>query len=103
MLGRSDAVIVSGGENVNPQVIESALQGHPTAGDVVVVGIPDEEWGAIAVCLYTGDATPDELSEWLKERVPGHHVPKRWISVDRIPRAGLGKPDRAAARRLAGG
>lgn len=103
VLGRSDAVIVSGGENVNPQVIESALQGHPGAGDVVVVGIPDEEWGAIAVCLYTGDATPDELSEWLRERVPGHHVPKRWTRVDRIPRAGLGKPDRAAARRLAGG
>ncbi|HEX6947475.1 MAG TPA: AMP-binding protein [Acidimicrobiia bacterium] len=103
VLGRADSVIVTGGENVDPQVIESALDGHPGAGEVVVVGIPDEEWGAIAVCLYTGDASPDELTEWLRERVPRHHVPKRWVRVERIPKAALGKPDRIAARRLAGG
>ncbi|MFO7299913.1 MAG: AMP-binding protein [Actinomycetes bacterium] len=103
VLGRADAVIVSGGENVNPQVVETVLAAHPGAGESVVVGVPDEEWGMIAVCLYTGDATPDELAAWLRERVPRHHVPKRWLRVDAIPRAALGKPDRAAARRLAGG
>ena len=100
---RADAVIVSGGENVDPLVVEDALHAHPGAGEVVVVGVPDDEWGSIAVCLYTGTASTEELDQYLRERVPRHYVPKRWVRVDRIPKAALGKPDRAAARRLADG
>ena len=37
------------------------------------------------------------------DRVPRHYVPKRWVRVDRLPKAALGKPDLAAARRLADG
>lgn len=103
VLGRADAVIVTGGENVDPASIESALAGHPGAGDLAVVGLPDPEWGAIVCCLYTGEADGDVLASWLRERLPGHMVPKRWIRVGAIPLTSLGKPDRAAAARLARG
>lgn len=101
VLGRADAVIVSGGENVDPQTIELVLSRHGPAGDVVVVGVPDDEWGSVVTCLYTGDAEPDDLVGFLRDRLPPHHIPKRWMRVERIPRVALGKPDRGAALRLA--
>lgn len=101
VFGRMDAAIISGGENVDPIRVEVALAGHPEVGEAVVVGIPDEEWGSLAVCLYTGQAEGDDLAAWLRERMPGHHVPRRWIRVDALPATALGKPDRAAAARLA--
>lgn len=103
VLGRADTVIVSGGENVDPTRIERVLEGHPLAGEVLVVGVPDPEWGMAVCCLYTGEATVDQLVSWLRERVPGSMVPKRWRRVDRIPVTGLGKPDRAEAVSLCRG
>ena len=94
VLGRADTVIVSGGENIDPARIEAELDGHPHSGDVLVVGVPDQEWGMLVCCLYTGAAAEDELVSWLKVRVPGHMVPKRWRRVAEIPRSPLGKPDR---------
>lgn len=101
VFGRMDSAIVSGGENVDPIRVEVALAAHPGVGEAVVVGAPDDEWGAVAVCLYTGQAEGDDLAAWLRERMPGHHVPRRWIRVDALPTTPLGKPDRAAAARLA--
>lgn len=101
VFGRMDSAIVSGGENVDPIRVEVALTAHPEVDDAVVVGVPDDEWGALAVCLYTGQAEGDDLAEWLRERIPAHHVPRRWIRVDALPATPLGKPDRAAAARLA--
>ena len=38
-------MIVSGGENIYPAEVESALYGHPAIADVAVIGVPDERWG----------------------------------------------------------
>lgn len=97
VLGRADTVIVTGGENVDPARVESRLVEHPRVDEVVVLGLPDEEWGEVLACLYTGPAQPDELRSWLGRRLPGYMVPKRWRAVGGIPRTPLGKPDRAAA------
>jgi O-succinylbenzoic acid--CoA ligase len=98
--GRVDAVIVTGGENVDPVRVEVELLAHPGVDDVVVVGIPDEKWGEIVAAAYVGSATEDELVSDLGERLPSHMVPSRWSSVDAIPTTPLGKPDRSAARTL---
>ncbi len=98
--GRVDAVIVTGGENVDPMRVEVELLAHPGVDDVFVVGIPDERWGEIVAAVYVGSATEDELASDLGERLPRHMVPSRWARVDAIATTALDKPDRSAARTL---
>jgi O-succinylbenzoic acid--CoA ligase len=95
--GRADTVIVTGGENVSPEVVEVVVAECPGVDAVVIVGVPDEEWGQVVSCLYQGTASADAVADWLAERLPPHAVPKRWARVEAIPRTALGKPDRAAA------
>jgi acyl-CoA synthetase (AMP-forming)/AMP-acid ligase II len=99
ILGRADTVIVTGGENVDPERVEMVLRGHPDIEDAVVVGIPDPEWGHLIVCVFTGEAV--RPGEWASKRLPGFMVPKRWIRVTAIPRTPIGKPDRVETRLLA--
>jgi len=99
ILGRADNVIVTGGENVSPERVEAVLRTHPDVGEVVVVGVPDPEWGQLVACVYEG--TPDRLSDWAAERLSGPMMPKRWVPVEEIPRTSIGKPDREAVRSLA--
>ena len=83
--GRADSVIVTGGEKVDPHRVEAEVAQYEAAGEVLVVGVPDPEWGSLVTCLYTGDASPDQLDSWAHTRLPGYMVPKRWIRVDALP------------------
>lgn len=98
ILGRADNVIVTGGENVSPERVEAVLRTHPDVREVVVVGVPDPEWGQLVACVYEG--TPDRLSEWASKRLSGPMMPKKWLAVEEIPRTSIGKPDREAVRSL---
>jgi O-succinylbenzoic acid--CoA ligase len=100
ILGRADTVIVTGGENVDPSRVETELLASPGVDEVMVVGVPDPEWGMVVGCVYAGEASPDELEADLKARLPVFMVPKRWLRVESIPRTSLGKPDRSVARAL---
>lgn len=100
VLGRDDAVIVTGGENVDPTRVEIELLSLPGVKDVVVVGIPDQVWGEVVIAVYEGSATELVLSAVLSQRLPPHMVPKRWLVVDAIPKTALGKDDRFAVRAL---
>ena len=42
---RAKDMIISGGVNIYPAEVEGVLSGHPSVGDVAVIGIPDPEWG----------------------------------------------------------
>ncbi len=100
VLGRADIVIVTGGENVNPERVEAELMGHVSVDEVVVVGVEDELWGSRLVAVYNGSAGRADLESWLTGRLPGFMVPKQWVAVDSIPRTPLGKPDRRQAQHL---
>lgn len=100
VLGRADSVIITGGENVYPEQVESVLQECPGVSEAVVVGIPDEEWGSAVACLYSGDGQAGAVAGWAKERLPGHMVPKVWRKLEAVPRTPIGKPDRLAAVEL---
>ncbi|MGD2043895.1 MAG: AMP-binding protein [Acidimicrobiia bacterium] len=100
LLGRADTVIVTGGENVNPERVESVLRAHTGVDEAVVVGVPDTEWGERVVCVYAGSADTGELLEWVAGRLPAFMVPKRFVLVDSLPRTALGKPDRSAVGEL---
>jgi len=96
--GRSDNVIVTGGENVAPELVEAVMRQHPEVRDAVVIGVPHREWGQMVVCVYEGKASG--LAGWASDRMAGHMVPKKWVGVDAIPRTSIDKPDREAVRRL---
>ncbi|MDX1468889.1 MAG: AMP-binding protein, partial [Acidimicrobiia bacterium] len=103
VLGRADTIINTGGEKVAPEMVEGELRAHPSVGDVVVVGIPDPEWGERVCCAYSGEVGGAALAEWLAGRLPRFMIPKRWTRMEEIPRTSIGKPDRAAVSASFGG
>lgn len=93
--GRDDDMVISGGENVFPRELEDALIGHPAITDVVVVGIPDDDWGhclAAYVVVKDGESLDeDEVVAYAKERVARFAVPRRLQFLDELPRNPTGK------------
>ncbi|MFO1160956.1 MAG: long-chain-fatty-acid--CoA ligase [Reyranellaceae bacterium] len=88
-------MIVSGGENIYPAEVESALFGHPAVADVAVIGVPDERWGeavkAIVVKKPAATVTAGELMTWARERIAGYKLPKSVDFIDALPRNPTGK------------
>ncbi|HXM55590.1 MAG TPA: AMP-binding protein [Candidatus Dormibacteraeota bacterium] len=88
-------MIVSGGENIYPAELESALMGHPEVADVAVIGVPDDRWGetvhAIVVRRPGADLTDQALIDWSRERLAGYKRPRSVAFVDVIPRNPSGK------------
>ncbi len=88
-------MIVSGGENVYPAEVESAIYGHPQVADVAVIGVPDPKWGEAvkAVIELKPGAQLDEESivRWARERLAGFKVPKSIDLVEQMPRNPSGK------------
>ncbi|GAC67294.1 AMP-binding protein [Gordonia soli] len=93
--GRSDDMIVSGGENVFPAEIEDVLSTHPAVADTVVVGVEDAEYGQVLnafVVITDGSALDaDELKRHVLASLERYKVPKRFVSIDAIPRNPSGK------------
>jgi acyl-CoA synthetase (AMP-forming)/AMP-acid ligase II len=88
-------MIVSGGENVYPIEVESALSEHPDVADVAVIGVPDQKWGetvkAVVVRREGSTLTEDGLVSWAKERVAGFKRPRSVDFVEELPRNPTGK------------
>ena len=93
--GRLKEMIIRGGENIFPREIEDRLHDHPDVADVAVVGIADARWGeqAVAFVRPSAGASPDplELEAFLRERLAGHKVPRRWVMLDELPLTLSGK------------
>lgn len=105
--GRMDNMIISGGENIYPSEVEEALYSHPRVDEVVVLGVPDEEWGeAVKAVIATtdGEAIPtDEIREYLRDRLARFKHPKEFAFVDELPKSGTGKIERQAVLERHGG
>jgi fatty-acyl-CoA synthase len=88
-------MIISGGENVYPAEVESAIFGHPDVLEVAVIGVPDEKWGEAvkAVCVPKPGAAidPDSVINWSRERIAGFKVPKSVEVIEALPRNASGK------------
>ena len=88
-------MIVSGGENIYPAEVESALFGHPAVADVAVIGVPDERWGeavkAVVVKKPDAEVTAGELITWARERIAGYKLPKSVDFIETLPRNPTGK------------
>jgi O-succinylbenzoic acid--CoA ligase len=89
--GRADRVIITGGEKVEPELVEALLSRHPGVEEVAVVGITDRKWGETVVAYYAGDASPQDLDLVARAGLVPAAVPKRFIRVEHLPRTELGK------------
>ena len=95
---RAKDMIISGGVNIYPAEVEGVLSGHPSVGDVAVIGIPDPEWGEqvkAIVELVDGVAPSDELAEELvvycQDRMGRYKCPRSVDFRDELPRTDGGK------------
>jgi len=105
IVGRRDAVIITGGKKVFPIEVEAALRASGLFSDVAVVGVADAEWGQrVVACYPAAQAMPDGtvLNAAMAGFAP-HQRPKAFIAVTEWPRNEQGKVNRAALLRAAFG
>jgi len=100
--GRKGDVIITGGENVSPAEVESALAEHPDVADSAVFARPHPLWGeAITALVVARDGarlTQGALRAHCLQRLAGFKVPKAFELVDALPRTESGKIRRAQLR-----
>lgn len=94
VLGRADRYINSGGEKIDPKIVEKALI-DAGAREAMVVGEADAEWGQRVVALLVPPFPQDILSR-LRARLPAWMLPKRICRVAALPLDAKGKLDRVA-------
>ena len=88
-------MIITGGENVYPAEVESAIYGHPQVLEVAVIGVPDPKWGEAvkAVCVPKPGMTidADDVIGWAREKIAAFKVPKSIDIIEALPRNASGK------------
>ena len=103
LVDRKKDMIISGGFNVYPQMIEQAIYTHPSVQEVIVIGIPDDYRGEAAkafVKLRDGATsfTLEELRAFLTGKLGKHELPAALDFVDELPRTPVGKLSRHELR-----
>ena len=103
LVDRKKDMIISGGFNVYPQMIEQAIYTHPSVHEVIVIGVPDDYRGEAAkayIKLREG-AKPfsiDELRTFLTGKLGKHELPGAVEFVTELPRTSVGKLSRHELR-----
>lgn len=100
---RRTDLIITGGENVNPLEIENAILQHKNVRECCVIGLEDNTWGHIvAAVAVSEDVGADQtgLTEFLKGKLAGYKIPKRFLFLDKLPRNSLGKIEKEKIKSL---
>ncbi len=88
-------MIISGGENVYPAEVESAIYGHPAIAEVAVIGIPSEKWGEeVKACVVPKPGMEVDVNDvigYTRERVAAFKAPKSVDIIPELPRNASGK------------
>ena len=91
--GRLDRTIVTGGEKVNPHLIEKVIQEFNSVDECLVCGVEDQDWGQRIVAYLTPtNIELNELKEFVQKRLESHSIPKDWKLVNQLPLTEMGKP-----------
>ncbi len=103
IVDRKKDMIISGGFNVYPQMIEQAIYTHPAVQEVIVIGIPDPYRGEAAKAFVTlkKDASPftvESLRDFLAGKLGKHELPAAVAFVSELPRTPVGKLSRHELR-----
>ena len=101
IVDRSKDMIISGGMNVYSTEVENVVQEYPGVKQVMVIGIPHEDWGeavCAAVVPVPGEYDEAALLAHCKRHLAAYKVPKAIELVDDIPLTAYGKPDKKSLR-----
>jgi long-chain acyl-CoA synthetase len=105
ILGRLKALIIRGGDKIQPEEVTEALHAHPGVLAAVTFGLPDPIWGEqvySAVVAAPGSAlTEAGLTAHCRARLEGPKVPSRILFLDELPRSRSGKVRLERVRELA--
>ncbi len=95
IVDRKRDMVISGGVNICTSEIENLLHAHPDIWDLVIVGIPDDEWGESvhAIIQPRANARPSEeaISTWLADRLADYKRPRSYEFRESLPRDDAGK------------
>ena len=103
LTGRAKDLIIRGGHNIDPAIIEDALLSHPAVSAAAAVGRPDPHAGELPVAYVTVTETPapaeSDLLEWAAARVSERAAaPKSVTVIDALPLTAVGKPNKLPLR-----
>ncbi len=93
--GRLKEMIISGGLNVYPREVELVLEDHATVDKAAVVGVPSDQWGeevvAFIVPAQDREVDDEELTAHARQHLSAYKSPKRFFTIDQLPRNDMGK------------
>jgi fatty-acyl-CoA synthase len=99
---RSKDVIKSGGEWISSVELEQALIAHDAVLEAAVIARPDEKWSerplACVVVCEGRNVTPQELREFLSDKVAKWWIPETFAFIDEVPKTSVGKFDKKVLR-----
>ena len=102
IVDRIKSMIISGGENIFPSEIERTLGNHPDIAEVVVVGVPDSEWGEIVKAVVVRrpgtDLSVEQVTQYVGEHLASYKKPRVVSFVDELPMTPTGKVNRKLLR-----
>lgn len=104
IVGRNSDKIITGGENIYPAEIESAIQATQMVADICVIGIPDKHWGQALTAIYIpkkSDISALKIQTLLKDKLSKFKIPKYWIPQQNLPRNSQGKINRQKLQQIA--
>jgi O-succinylbenzoic acid--CoA ligase len=99
VLGRTDSVIVTGGENVDPEEVEHALRLLPEIQDACVFGVPSVEFGQRVVAMVvpvagTAGLKLETIAVQLRSQLAPFKLPRTLVIAESLPFTASGKLDR---------
>ncbi len=102
--GRLKDMIISGGENIYPALIENLLSECDDIEEVAVVGRPDEHWGEVAVAVVVvkqgSTVNAEKIINFCSGRISRFSCPREAVRVDNLPRNAMGKVLKEDVRHL---
>ena len=112
LCGRVDDMVVSGGENIHPEEIETVLMQHNSVRDAAIIGLPDDQWTErVVACIVAdeingtgGRADPAVLNQWCQDSALANFKrPRDYVFLDVLPRSAANKVLRRELKVIAAG
>ena len=95
LVDRKKDMILSGGFNVFPRIVEEAIYEHPAVAEVTVIGVPDSRRGQAAKAFIAlkpgGSLTFQELKAFLADKIGRHEMPTEMELRASLPKTPVGK------------